>query len=249
MQGALLRAVFNRVVEEVENNVGEVHLVDGHDGVEGVEIGSDGAAVALHLELEGVDDVEYHCVGVYVFEAQGRLLPVEHRQLKHLLNLKAQAFGLVGYHRAYLLKHGRRLAHALIVEHLCRKRYRRYRCFELVRHVVDEVILHLGEFLLSERHYDGVDEYHKQNEGEGEGRHQEGYRREDVVGGGGKVDFQIVVRAVDIVGEERLHEHVVAVVGGGAVSGRPVEDGAGVVHHRKLERYLDAERVELLPKV
>ena len=152
-----------------------MHLVDFHDSVHGIEICLDGTAVLLDLEFEGVHDIEYGGIGIDILDFQRRASAVEHRHLEHLLHLETQAFCLIVYHGGYLLEHGGTLAHALVVEHLCRQAYGGYGRLEFVCHVVDEIVLHLGQFLLPEGHDNGVDEYYQQNECEGERRHHEGY--------------------------------------------------------------------------
>lgn len=246
---AVLGAVLYGVVEQVEDYVGEVHLVDLDDGVHGVEVGGDAAAVFLNLELEGVDDVEYHGVGVDVDNLESTLLAVEHAHLEHLLDLEAQALGLVVDYGRNLLEHGRTLAHALVVEHLRGQADTRNRRLELMGHVVDEVVLHLGEFLLPEGHDDCIYEDYQQYKGEGECRHHEGYRAEDVVLLGREIDLEEAARAVGIVGEEGLDEHIVAVVGPWVETGALVEYRARIVGHGELEGHLQAEGIQLLAQI
>ena len=74
-------AVFECVVEEVEDDIGEVHLVGTDDGVFRLEVGGDGAADVLHLKGEGMchifDDavcielVHLECGGFSTFEEAG----------------------------------------------------------------------------------------------------------------------------------------------------------------------------------
>ena len=51
-QGCFLASIFDSVVKEIENHVGEMHLVDMNNAVFGVEIGSDSAAVFLDFDFE-----------------------------------------------------------------------------------------------------------------------------------------------------------------------------------------------------
>ncbi len=78
MQGDFLAAVFHGVVEQVEDDVGEVHLVDINGGVLGPEDRLDVAAVFLNLELEGGGDIGYEDVGVDILQAQCGPAAVEH---------------------------------------------------------------------------------------------------------------------------------------------------------------------------
>ena len=50
-----LTAILEGIVQQIEDDVGEVHLVDVDNGVLGIELAGDGAAKFSHLELEGVD--------------------------------------------------------------------------------------------------------------------------------------------------------------------------------------------------
>ena len=85
-----------------------------------------------------------------------------------------------------MLEHLGALAHAVVVQHLRGNRDGRDGCLELVRHVVDEVVLDLAQLLLPEGHGDGIQEHAQQQEGECQRGHQELHRREDVVALGGE---------------------------------------------------------------
>ncbi len=116
-------------------------------------------------------------------------------------------------------------------------------------HVVDEIVLHLRDFLLPESHDDGEHEYYQQYERESKCRHHERDRRKYIVLLCGKVHFQIILRAGDIVGEQSLDKHAVAAVVAHCISRRFIKDGTGMVHDRVLKRNMKAECVKLLPQI
>ena len=73
--------------------------------------------------------------------------------MQYFFNLEAQPLGLVVDYSRKLLEHLSALCHRRVCQHLCSKRYCGYWCFELVCHVVDEIVFHLGVFSLAEHEY------------------------------------------------------------------------------------------------
>ena len=92
-------------------------------------------------------------IGIKFLHLERRsVLVIEHRHLQHFIDLKTQSFGLTGDYTRKTPEHFRRFGHRLVLQHLRRKRYCRYRSLELMRHIVYEVILHLGNFLVPDSH-------------------------------------------------------------------------------------------------
>lgn len=207
-QRYFLTAVFHRVVKQVENDVGKVHLVDRYDSVLGFEVGIDDTAIFLDFEFEGAHHAGYDVVHVDVVQLHEGLLSVEHRHLEHLLDLEPQPLGLVVDDARYVLEQRRTLGYRGVVEHLCRQRDGRDRGLELVGHVVDEIVFHLGELLLTEGYDDGKQEGDQQDEGEGKRGYHEFDRTRYVVPLRGEVDLQVVDTGRRIVGEDGLCEEI-----------------------------------------
>ena len=67
------------------------------------------------------------------------------------------------------------LGNALVVHHLCCKRDAGDRSLELVRHIVDKVVLYLGIALLSEDYEYCEDEGNEQHDGESYRRNHKPY--------------------------------------------------------------------------
>ena len=63
-----------------------------------------------------------------------------------------------------MFHHTLTLRHALVVKHLCGKRNAADGRLQLVRHVVDKVVSHLGVPFLAEDNHDGEDESDKQHQ-------------------------------------------------------------------------------------
>ena len=103
-----------------------------------------------------------------------------------------------------MTQHCRTLAHTVVVEHLCRKRYTCYRCLQLVSHVVDKVVLYLGVSLLPEYHYDGEDEGDEQHECEHHRGYHKAHTREDISVDVGEVDSHHTHLRRGVIAKEHL---------------------------------------------
>ena len=78
---------------------------------------------------------------------------------------------------------------------------------ELVGHVVDEVVFHLAEFLLSEHHYDDEQEEDEHDDREGKRRHHEGQATvEEELVALWEIDLDVADSRRDIVVEQRLQK-------------------------------------------
>ena len=104
-QLCVLTAVFHGVVHEVEDDVGQVHLVDHHVGTLGAQVGDDLSAVLLDLQREGVDDARDEFVHVDLRHVEVSLLVLVHAELQHLLHLEPQALRLVVDGRCQAAQH------------------------------------------------------------------------------------------------------------------------------------------------
>ena len=185
-----------------------MHLVDHHVGTLGAQVGDDLSAVLLDLQREGVDDARDEFVHVDLRHVEVSLLVLVHAELQHLLHLEPQALRLVVDGRCQAAQHLGRLGHGVVVQHLRRQRDGRERRLELMRHVVDEVVLHLRKFLLAEDENHRDDERDEQDEREDDSRDGEGQRTVDVFSELGEVDLQHTHLLHRVVAEERLCERV-----------------------------------------
>ena len=227
--------VLHGIVHQVEDDVGEVHLVDEDDGVFGFQAGDDLSSVLLDFEGEGMDDAGDEFVGVDFDHLEVGALVLVHGQLEYLLDLEAQALGLVVDGGGESAEHARRLGDGFVVEHLRGERDGGDGCLELVGHVVDEVVLDLGEFLLAEDEHHGDDEGDDEDEREDDGGHDEGEGAVDVLAKLGEVDLEHAHLLHGVVLEECLREGYLAaflVVVGALVDALSVIgiDGEVVVH-------------------
>ena len=84
-------AILESVVEQVEDDVCEVHLVGIDEGVVGFELHVERAANLCHLEREGIDDVFRYLVRVELLHLQCNVVVVEEAHLQNFLYLIAQA--------------------------------------------------------------------------------------------------------------------------------------------------------------
>ena len=66
---------------------------------------------------------------------------VKHTHLQNLVHLEAQTLGFIVNDSTDMFEHGLALSNCGVVEHLCGQRDGGYRCLELMRHVVDEIVL------------------------------------------------------------------------------------------------------------
>lgn len=122
MRRRILLHVFDCVVEEIEYDIREMHLIEDDVGVDGVKVQLYGAAVLLGLQLMGVDDVENYIVDVYLREFHcASSSVVIHRHLEHFLHLETQTLRLFSYYVGQMLQGGRRFPYRLVVKHLGRK--------------------------------------------------------------------------------------------------------------------------------
>ena len=95
----------------------------------------------LHAQGERIGDSFHHLVEVKFLLLERGILTVEHRHLQHLFHQEAQTLCLVINHSAQMAHHLRTLRHRIVVHHLCGQRDAGDRSLQLMRHVVDEVVL------------------------------------------------------------------------------------------------------------
>ena len=88
-QFAFRLLVFHRIVQQVENDIGEMHFIHKYPRTMGIQLGSDGTVVLLGLQRKGIHHTGYQIVGIDILHLQSSLLPLEHGHLQHLLYLEA----------------------------------------------------------------------------------------------------------------------------------------------------------------
>ena len=197
-------AVFHGVVEQVVDHVLEVHLIDVHRRVHSLDLRIDFPARVLHAQREVVGDALHHFVQVELLFLERRVLPVEHRHLQHLFHEESQAFRLVVDHRAKVSGHLLALRHRVVVHHLRGERNAGDGRFQLVRHVVDEVVLDFGVSLLAEHENQRDDKRNDQHDGENDGGNHEAHRGVDVGIHVGEMHLHDAHFRLRVVAEEHL---------------------------------------------
>ena len=103
-----------------------------------------------------------------------------------------------------MLHHLIRLWHRVVVEHLCGERDAGDRRLQLMRHVVDEVVLHLAVALLPEDDDNREDEGDEQDERKHNARYHEADAREDIAVDVGEVHTQHTHTRRRLIAIERL---------------------------------------------
>ena len=91
--------IFEGIVEEIVDQIGEVHRVGQDDGIFCFEERFEFSASGFHFELEGGGHFCYNGVGIEFveFEICG-LRIVKHRELQYLFDEQAQAFRFIANH-------------------------------------------------------------------------------------------------------------------------------------------------------
>ena len=110
-----------------------------------------------------------------------------------------------------MLEHLRRFAHTVVIEHLRGQRYTRYRGLELMGHIVDEIILHLCQFLLPERHDYSIDRKDQQQDREEKRRNKELDGMINIVLLIREIDLYVIDPCPAVVGKQSLNKSVVLV--------------------------------------
>ena len=174
-------AILHRVVHQVGDGVREMHLVYVDGGVNSLNLSVDMSAGVLHAQRKGRGGLLQQLVQVELLFLERHRLSVEHRHLQHFLHEETQSFRLVVDDAAQMFLHLRTLRHCFVTQHLRSQRDAADRRLQLVRHVVDEVILDFGIAFLPEDDHDGKDKRDEQHQCEDDGGNHEAHRRIDVL--------------------------------------------------------------------
>ena len=228
-----------------------MHLIDIDRGVDSLNVGIDLAAGMLYTKGERVGDILHHFIQVEFLLLEHRLLLVKHTHLEHLLDQESQAFRLIIDNRAQVFLHLLTLGNRWVVEHLGCQRDAGDRCFQLMRHIIDEVILDLRIFLLSEYHDDGEDEGNQQHDGEDDARNHKPHAGEDVAVHIREVNLHDTHLRLWVVAEQHLRITIfLALVG---IVWATIDLSAILRCHREVIRDVDAIvhhlRLEVLVKL
>ena len=157
-----------------------MHLINIYNSIDRIEIRVYPAAIFLDFQTERIYDIGNYKIRVYILHAERTLFLIEHRHLKHFLHLEAQTLSLVVDYIRNMLKRLGRLTDRLVVEHLSGERNGGDGSLEFMRHVVDEIIFHLRDFLLPEGHNDCIEEYYQDHKGEDKRWNHKLHRTENV---------------------------------------------------------------------
>ena len=165
LQADIVALVLDGIIHQVEDDVGEVHFIHLDHRVGRIQIGLQTASVLHHLDIECLHDTVYQFVGIQGLHLQGYIASIVQRHLQDLLHLIAQALCLSVNHSAQALVSVGGLLQLVVREHLCGNAYGGYGCLELVRHIVDEVVLQFGQPLLSDNEINRNQESDKEEQG------------------------------------------------------------------------------------
>ena len=118
-RGRIILHVFQGVVEQIEDDVGEVHLIKAAFSVDGIEVYLNLAPIFLSLDLLGVDYIIDDIVDIHIREFQCRTTGIViHRHLQHLIHLEAQTLRLLSYHSGKMLERCGGFSDRIILKHL-----------------------------------------------------------------------------------------------------------------------------------
>ena len=85
--------VFDRIVHQVEDDIGEVHLISHDKRVDGLKRGLYRATALRHLQLERLYHIGNNLVGIQFHHLQRQIVLIEEAHLEHLLHLETQTSG------------------------------------------------------------------------------------------------------------------------------------------------------------
>ena len=151
----LLLGVFDGVVNEVVHHVGYVQVVGKQDAVDRGEVRGEASMSVLDGELETLCRLPDNAVQVDFFWLDGELFARHLGTLQKGLYQHTHTAVLVADDIDEVAPGGQVAGDTLIFQHLAGKAYGGDGRFYLVGHVVDEVGLHLVEFMLGQNGADG----------------------------------------------------------------------------------------------
>ena len=166
----VLASVLEGVVQQVEDDVCEVHLVGVDEGIVGLELHVERTTYLRHFQREGVHHVLRYLVSIEFLKLQGDVVVVEEAHLQDFLHLKTKSSGLVVNHISQTFIGSCILVDALIRQHLGSKGNGGDGGLELMRHIVNEIVLHLTDLSLSDDKVNCYQERDKQDESENHSR-------------------------------------------------------------------------------
>ena len=109
-----------------------------------------------------------------------------------------------------MLEHLWRLAHRRIFQHLCCQRDSRYRRLKLMCHIVDKIVLHFCQFLLTENNIQRENKRYQQHESKYHRWNHKTHRIKNIIFFSGKVHFYNTHLGRRIVLKKRLGIRVLA---------------------------------------
>src|SRR5882757_2367237 len=159
----VLLRIFHRIIDEIGYQVGKMYFI-GHDQVIlGVELQFRPSPLSVQLQLEILHGFLDDSLGMDGTQVKLLLLPVEQRCLKNGLHLLVHTAIFFFYNAGEILRFLSVLDHLLVLQRIYGQGDGGQRRFELMGHVIDEIILDLTQFLLPEegrhRHIKGSDDH------------------------------------------------------------------------------------------
>jgi len=211
-----------------------MHLVCKYNRIGRLKVRCYLSIIPFHFQGKGIDNSRYQFVRIDFLHLQSRLLPVEHRHLEHLFHLKTQAFGFIIYNPRYMLEHLRRFSDRRIFQHLRRQRNGGDRSLKLMRHIIDKVVLHLRQFLLTEHDINRKNECHQQHHCKYQRRNHETDRIKKIVSSSRKMYIQYTHLRRRIIFKQGLLVHFIISL---RIIIRTTIDFLSIlVNHRKVKR-------------
>ena len=228
-------AVLDGVVHEVVQDIGQVEAVGQDSGLSDVDPAVQGAALALGLHRCAFDDALQHFPEGDMLLFEFEIAPFDLGQLQDLFHLVIQSLVLfpddAGVAEQALIL----LYHRVGEEHIGRDLDCRDGGFELVGHVVDEILLQFRQPLLPQDHKHGIGKEKDNDQQDGRKEDRQLHLAEQIAGPGGELHAEIVgelviFRQIAQLQVFLLSGRVAAVVAVDHLVGRAIIDGVFKVH-------------------
>ena len=94
MQGHIIAFVLDCIVHQIEDYVGEMHLICLHHRINSIQLGFYTSSILHHLNIECLDNTIDQFVSIQRQELQSYVVAIIKGHLQNLLHLIPQPFGL-----------------------------------------------------------------------------------------------------------------------------------------------------------
>src|SRR6185437_7528769 len=147
--------IFDRIVDEVGDDIYKVNLVGFEPVILCIQLQFGPTALAFQLEMEILHGFLDKDMRVQWFPVQLLFLPVQQGGLQDRFNLFIHPLVLFLDDPCEIFRFFAVMHHLLVPQRIYGKRDGRQRRFELMGHVVDEIVLYLTELFLPDKRVDG----------------------------------------------------------------------------------------------